>query len=190
MSEKVVIDVEMCQVPEANRTDRFPFRHEIIQIGAVSMDESCGIRKEFSSFVRPLYGELDPFIQELTGIGEADIQSAPLLEEVLREMLAWIGDPSACFYSWSIADYVLISREIRAKGMDEEEMSLFLPRKNWKDYQAAFGKSVNMRWKRFSLGNAMKMMQIEPEGIAHNALSDARNTARLIAQMKRNRQST
>ena len=184
MKAVIVIDVEMCTVREEDQCREYPFRHEIIQIGAVMMDEAYEITGEFSSYVCPEYGKIDPFIQELTGICEEDIKEAPPLEAVLESMLSWLEGREAAFYSWSIADYKQISREIRAKGMDTEVMAFFLAREHWVDYQKAAGKRLGKPW-RISLGDALKLAGVQPEGKLHDGLSDARNTARLIAEMEK-----
>lgn len=184
MKAVIVIDVEMCTVREEDQCREYPFRHEIIQIGAVMMDETYEITGEFSSYVHPEFGKIDPFIQELTGICEEDIKEAPPLEAVLKSMLSWLEGRECTFYSWSIADYKQITREIRAKGMDTEVMAIFLAREHWVDYQKAAGKRLSKPW-RISLGDALKLAGIQPDGKLHDGLSDARNTARLIAEMEK-----
>lgn len=185
MKVKIVIDVEMCLVQKSYEWKDYPYEHEIIQIGAVMMDEEYEIVDEFSSFVHPQYGRIDHFIRKLTGISEKDIVEAPPLEEVLRQMLAWIGGREAVFYSWSVTDYKQIVREIHAKGMDEGEMAVLLEKDHWVDYQPEAGKRFDKRW-RLALEDALMLAEVEPEGKQHDGLVDARNTARLIAKMERN----
>ncbi len=184
----VIIDVEMCIVQKEYQWKDFPFEHEIIQIGAVMMDESYEMMSDFSTYVHPKYGKIDHFIQNLTGITEKDILEAPSLENALRAMLGWIDDRNVTFYAWSITDYKQISREIRAKEMDEEEMSVFLDSQHWIDYQPIAGQRFDKRW-RLALEDALILAEVEPEGKQHDGLVDARNTARLIAKMEKNPES-
>ena len=86
MKANVVIDIEMCIVQKEYQWKDYPYEHEIIQIGAVMMDEAYGITGEFSSYVRPRYGRIDHFIQGLTGISDKDILEAPSLKEALEDM--------------------------------------------------------------------------------------------------------
>lgn len=185
MKVKIVIDVEMCLVQKSYEWKDYPYEHEIIQIGAVMMNEAYELMDEFSSFVHPRYGRIDHFIRKLTGISEKDIVEAPPLEDVLRRMLAWIGNREAVFYSWSITDFRQISREIHSKGMDEMEMALFLDKENWVDYQPEAGRRFDKNW-RLALEDALMLAEVEPEGKQHDGLVDARNTARLIAKMEKN----
>ena len=123
MKANVVIDIEMCIVQKEYQWKDYPYEHEIIQIGAVMMDEEYEICGEFSSYVRSKYGRIDHFIQELTGISDRDILEAPNLEKALDNMLSWLSGHEVTFYSWSKTDYVQIAREIQAKGIDEEKMT-------------------------------------------------------------------
>ena len=132
MKVNVVVDIEMCIVQKEYQWKDYPYEHEIIQIGAVMMDEEYEICGEFSSYVRPKYGRIDHFIQELTGISDRDILEAPNLEKALDNMLSWLAGHEVTFYSWSKTDYVQITREIQAKGIDEEKMEMFLDKERVK----------------------------------------------------------
>lgn len=188
MKANVVIDIEMCIVQKEYLWKDYPYEHEIIQIGAVMMDEAYEITGEFSSYVRPKHGRIDHFIQELTGISDRNILEAPNLEGALDNMLSWLSGHEVIFYSWSKTDYVQIAREIQAKGIDEEKMAVFLDKEHWVDYQPIAGKRFGKPW-RMSLEDALMFTEIEPEGKQHDGLVDARNTARLIAKMEKNPES-
>ena len=188
MKANVVIDIEMCTVQKEYQWKDYPYEHEIIQIGAVLMDGTYEITDEFSSYVRPKYGRIDHFIQQLTGIGDKEIMEAPSLEEALEMMVSWLSGYEVTFYSWSRTDYVQIVREIQAKEIDEEKTAVFLDKENWVDYQLTAGKRFGKPW-RMSLEDALMFAEVEPEGKQHDGLADARNTARLIAKMEKNPES-
>ena len=188
MKANVVIDIEMCVVQKEYQWKDYPYEHEIIQIGAVMMDEGYEITDEFSTYVCPQYGRIDHFIQELTGIGDKEIMEAPSLEEALDHMISWLSGYEVMFYSWSRTDYVQITREIQTKGMDEEKLAVLLDKEHWVDYQQTAGKRFGKPW-RMSLEDALMFAEVEPEGKQHDGLVDAKNTARLIAKMEKNPES-
>ena len=188
MKVNVVIDIEMCVVQKEYQWKDYPYEHEIIQIGAVMMSEGYEIADEFSTYVRPQYGRIDHFIQELTGIGDKEIMEAPSLEEALDHMVSWLSGHEVTFYSWSRTDYVQITREIQTKGMDEEKLAVLLDKEHWVDYQQTAGKRFGKPW-RMSLEDALMFAEVEPEGKQHDGLVDAKNTARLIAKMEKNPES-
>ena len=71
----VVIDLEMCNVAKLYRKS-YPYKSEIIQIGAVLLDENFEITDKFNEYVKPKYGDLDHFIKKLTGISKLDLSRA------------------------------------------------------------------------------------------------------------------
>ena len=104
MKVHVVLDVEMCKV--LAKKQEYPYKNEIIQIGAVMMNDAYEIIDQFSTYVRPQYGRVDHFIYALTGISERILKKAPYIEDALDQMLQWIGNKEPIFYSWSSTDTI------------------------------------------------------------------------------------
>lgn len=52
MSKYVVLDLEMCKVSKEAQKDIFKSARELIQIGAVEMDEHYRITRSFQTFVK------------------------------------------------------------------------------------------------------------------------------------------
>lgn len=181
MKTHVVLDVEMCRVQM--RSTRFPYRHEIIQIGAVKLSDSYEIVDEFSTYVRPRYGKVDFFIKDLTGITEQMVKQAPDIEEALQRMVQWVGEDEADFYSWSDTDYYQIRNEILCKCQENACWDLLLNETNWIDYQAKFSERLESP-RALKLAEALDLAEIDPEGHLHDGLADAYNTARLIAKLE------
>ena len=65
MANYIVLDLEMCMVPRHMKTKEYRLKHEIIQIGAVKLNEHFDEVSRFSTFVKPQYGYVDGFIKEL-----------------------------------------------------------------------------------------------------------------------------
>lgn len=180
MEYRVVIDLEMCRVFGRNRM--FPHANEIIQIGAVLLDESYEIVNRFISYVKPAYGHIDSFIFNLTGIGGKEVKEAPSLEEVLTAFAAWLPGKDVQAVSWSNTDEKQIRKEMKSKGIHNERIETLL--ENWLDCQPMFSKIMNEK-RRYSLEEALIASDIFTEGRAHDGLVDASNTALLFAKMKR-----
>ncbi len=181
----VVIDLEMCKVHKSYAWKDYHYANEIIQIGAVMLNEHYEQVGEFSSYVCPQYGKIDHFIENLTGIRGSDVRHAPSLGDVLRSMRLWIGNKDVIFYSWSDMDYFQIRGEILAKGYDETEMNMLLNQANWIDYQKVLKDRFDMS-RILSLSDALTIAELDPEGRAHDGLDDAYNTARIIAKIEMN----
>ncbi len=70
MGKHVVIDLEMCRVAKEMKRE-YRAKHEIIQIGAVLLDEDMVVTDRISILVKPEFGWIDPFIEKLTGISQS-----------------------------------------------------------------------------------------------------------------------
>ncbi len=184
MKIQVVIDVEMCKVQI--KAYNYPYKNEIIQIGAVKMDEKYEILDSFSTYVKPRYGKIDHFIDRMTGISERNLKGAPDIEDALLKMLQWISDDEAVFYSWSTTDYTQIRNEIRFKCRDDVNWDLLLDQENWIDYQERLGTRLGSQ-RSLKLSDALELVEIDTKGRAHDGLDDAYNTACMIAKLEQNK---
>lgn len=182
MEYYVVIDLEMCMVDKVMKRYMRGMRNEIIQIGAVMLDMSHNIVDEFSTYVRPLYGELDEFIIELTGITDNDLTDAPILRTAIDRFVSWIGDRQVTVMSWSASDYYQLQNEMRAKEIKNNTIDRLF--ETWLDFQRTFDKMIGSS-KQCALEDAMRIGHIEPLGRIHNGLCDAYNTARLFRKIHR-----
>lgn len=79
----VVLDLEMCRVPKQYRNKKYKYANEIIQVGAVLLDEEYEIIGRINQYVHPEYGVIDHFISNLTGIQNNQVKHAPSLKEAL-----------------------------------------------------------------------------------------------------------
>lgn len=181
----LIVDFEMCMLKGRILKHTGNMKHEIIQIGAILMNEKYQIEDSFSSYVSPEYGKVDPFIENLTGISQEDLAGAPALRTVLMKLAAWLGGRSVVTLSWSDVDYYQLKKEMHVKKIKNTRIkSLF---KAWVDFQAAFGNMLHLQ-KTMALENAMKISCMDLVGRQHDGLFDAYNTARLFEKI--HRQST
>ena len=184
MKAWIVIDVEMCRVHTKNVA--FPCKSEIIQIGAVMMDNAHVIRSKFSTYVKPRFGKIDNYIYRLTGISDKTVNNAPDIEDALEKMLQWIGENDVCFYSWSATDYSQIRKEIFWKCHENPRWEKLIDQGNWIDYQQTFGKRLGSS-KLYKLTDALDLAEVDVEGHLHDGMDDAYNTACLIAKLEENK---
>ena len=179
----IVLDFEMCQIPKAYRTKEYRRSREIIQIGAVMLDEDYEIIDKFESFVAPKYGEIDDFINKLTGISKDDIRDADDIAIVLKEFEKWIGDDEVCCVSWSEADKDQLGYELEHKTIDIPRIAGLID--TWVDCQKTFTKKMG-RYNPYNLQEALIASDIMPEGQQHDGMADAYNTAKLFAKLSKN----
>lgn len=181
MSSYVIVDLEMCNVPQENRHEPHGCSNEVIQIGAVALDANLEICNTYMSYVKPELGVLDENIIDLTGITEKDLEGAPLFETALCDFLAWLPE-DAVLVSWSGSDECQVRKEAKAKNIENPRLKKLL--KEWIDCQKTFG-DIMYSSNSYGLVNALNVSSINYDEHIHDALVDAKNTALLFAKIER-----
>ena len=110
----IFIDLEMNQVSWSDREASGLVKNEIIQIGAVKLNEQYRVIDTYEAFVKPMYSKICPICTRLTGITQEQADSGKTLPEALRDFAEWAGN-DACFYSWSDND----SRQLRHEAANK-----------------------------------------------------------------------
>ena len=172
MCNYVVLDLEMCRV--FNNTD---LRNEIIQIGAVCLDENYNIIDSFMRYVSPKYGFIDKEIRRLTGITNKDIKNKDSIDKVLKEFFDWYPKDSI-FVTWSDSDEIQIKLETSFKNINIEQLDNI----EWIDCQKMFSKRIQNE-RQYALSEALKISNIFLDEREHDALADAINTAGLYKKL-------
>jgi len=181
MSRYVIVDLEMCMIPACNRTPNRILKNELIQIGAVLLDEDLEVAETYMSYVSPEFGAIDPFIQRLTGITRSDTANAPNAADALSDFVEWLPD-DAVLVSWSKSDEQQIRNEIKCKSIHVPGLDKYLD--TWIDCQETFGEKMDTA-RTYKLSEALIISGIDYIDGEHDALVDARNTAMLFAKMER-----
>lgn len=172
----IYIDLEM-NLTDPRLVCKKDLRNEIIEIGAVRMDENFHPLDRFRIFVRPQYnGVIERKIYKLTGISNAAVSEAVSLPEALDALEVWCGSDGCEVYAWSTSDLIQLRKECRFKGIK----SIFLDEiVQWHDFQEDFRQMLGEAH-ILSLSNALHRAGLEPEGSLHDASWDAYNSARLM----------
>lgn len=180
MCKYVVVDFEMCDVPKGIIRERYNCACEIIEIGAVLLDEKFNIVDSFKSYVSPQYGHISNRIHKLTRISDEDVADAPCFEDAIKMFVSWVP-VDAIPVSWSDSDETQLSREAKCKFVQLPELDRFFGK--WVDCQQTFSKKINQK-RCYNLTEALELTGVFYEEGAHDALVDAKNTALLFAKME------
>ena len=154
---------------------------EIIQIGAVLLDEGYKEIGSFQTLVKPQYNNrIERFFENLTGITTDKIQNAPLFEQAIKMFLAWCHSikDDIQIYQWSECDQEQIIRELELKDIQLEQDDQILLH-SFLDFQKEYGDTLGVS-RALSLKEAVMYAGVDFFGRAHDALYDAKNTAALL----------
>lgn len=176
---QIVVDFEF---NPTKREYRDFLRNEIIEIGAVKLNDRYEEAGRFSCFVKPEFNEhIEPEITRLTGIRDADMQEAMRFEEAISLFSEWVGDEKCRILSWSDSDLFQLDDECWAK---EIEFPQNLTR--WMDLQLVWQRIIHypVRY-RMSLAQAASICNITCDrSKAHRAVYDAHVTAGILQKLK------
>lgn len=176
----VVIDLEMNPVSKSFKDIRRITTDEIIEIGAVKLDENYKQFAEFQCYVRPQYGEITKHITKLTGITAETVADKPLFPEAFQNFMDWIGTWDMTLYSWSNSDINQLKDECSLKMPKYDTGRL---ERQWRDLQKAFDDRIGLH-SSLALKHAIGAMNRDFEGTQHTALADAANTAAILTLLQ------
>lgn len=184
MCYTIFVDLEMQEIERKNKKLSNGLRQEVIEFGAVVLDENHNEIDSFKSYVRPEYSSrMRQLYIDLTGITDSDILCADGFAQVLHRFCAWCQLYSgAVIYEWSDADLAQLLRESRKKNvvLSEEERLVL---SNWQDMQRDYGDLVESNT-QIALETAIWTLGEKFEGRMHDAVWDSRNTAKIYSLMQ------
>ncbi len=176
----ICLDLEMCELTSKQRKSVKGMRSEVIQIGAVMLDENLNCISQFSSFVKPEYGQISETISLLTGINPETVEHADSFTTAFYKLVCWAGNDDITTFCWSTSDYSQLWDEIYIKAKNHDEYRNFL--KTFVDLQAIFGRLLKAEYS-ISLDTALKYCHLKFNGQRHSAIFDAFNTARILFKL-------
>lgn len=178
--QHIMIDLEMNKIEKQYR-DQYKLSSELIEIGAVRLDEHFQIVEHYQTYVSPDYGKMNPKIIQLTGITDEKLGGAPRFFEAMDDFARWIGAEPAQFYSWSMSDIHQFKTEAEFKEYHGEIISRMAA--NWNDFQQEYSELLGIE-KKIKLKQAVAAADYEFTGAEHTALADAVNTAEILRLSK------
>lgn len=176
---KLVIDLEM----NGMHTEEIPMG-EIIEIGAVILDEEFEIIDKYSTYIKPDNLKVSQGVQRLTSITEEKLVKAPNIKEALENLLQITPDiNNTTLYTLSDSDTNAIECELNSKSIQIKDIKRLCS--NFIDIQEIFGERVGIE-NRINLTKALNMIGLEFNGKEHGALADAINTAQILKEIETN----
>lgn len=155
---------------------------EIIEIGAIKIDQSFEIVDEFVTFVQPVKTDaLSKFCTELTSITQADVDNAPLMPLAYKRFIEWIDAPAFVWYSWGGYD----ATQLRS-DLNHHDLTPHPSLDNHVDLRRSYAKFRNLE-KEIGLRKALRKEGIEFVGRHHRGIDDARHSACLAQLVLRGR---
>lgn len=183
----IVLDLEWNQCPYGKYREDKKLPFEIIEIGAVRLDEQYRKLGEFHEIIRPVvYKKLHHCTRSVIHMTEEDFKGKRTFPEVFSDFLIWCGeDPVFC--TWGPGDLAELQRNVawHIKKQHLPESWPFPFPFFFRDIQKIFSYVYEDHRQRRSLKWAVEFLNIPQDEEFHDAFSDAVYTARVMSRLPR-----
>jgi len=149
--------------------------HEIIEIGAVFINEDKEIESEFNAFIKPSVNPiLSTFCTELTSITQNNVDGAETFDKVIDRFKAWINiNEDFILCSWGFYDRRQFEADCKLHNVKADWLKKHISLK----HQYADIKKLS---RPVGMGGALKMEKLKLDGIHHRGIDDAKNIAKIF----------
>lgn len=174
----IVLDMEWNQPRHISVAIKDPIhlKGEIIQIGAVKLDDRFRTLDTFNVMVRPkYYTKMHSRVAELTMISNSDLKNGISFSDAFGKFSRWCGE-ECVILTWGWDDIPMLRDNLTIYGLDPD----VLP-DNF-NLQPIFDAQITKTGKQCALSTAMELVG-EPPFEAHDALNDALSTAALCRHL-------
>lgn len=175
----VVFDLEWNQSPDGKKyaDSRLPF--EIIEIGAVKLNEKKEVTDTFHRLIRPqVYNWIHNSIHEVIHVDYQDLAQGTPFPQAAREFIEWCGS-DWYFFTWGNQDVMELQRNMKYY----KQLDLLPGPVTYFDVQKLFSVSFEDGISRRSLEYAIDYLNIDKSHGFHRALEDARFTAEIVKKI-------
>mgnify|MGYP003531915952 FL=1 len=154
------------------------FFPEIIEVGAVKLDENLKEYGKLQNFVKPhFFPKHAKDAMDFCMITDTDMKKAITFPVMLEKLSAMYEAEQTFFVAWGDADYKVLNEgcsrhKLENPIIEADYLDLAEAYKLWKDEENTP-----------SLKTAIMEMECVADGLAHTAFDDAYNTGKVLAKM-------
>lgn len=153
--------------------------NEIIEVGAVRLDESLAVVDTFHAAICPVVSKkLSGIVTDLTNITAEELEDGTTFPAMVRDFTAWLGNGEVAVLTWSITDLLVLMENCRF--FFDEQTIPFL--RYYVDCQAYVQQRLSLGdGQQLGLARAGELLGVPEEDVAfHRALDDSLLTAKVL----------
>ena len=175
----IIFDLEWNQCPQGKTRENPKLPFEIIEIGAIKLNEQREEIGRFQEVIRPLvYRKLHFRTKEVIPVTQDELAHARTFSPVIRDFFRWCGEDCR-FVTWGSLDLNELQR-----NMDYYRISNPLPKPLfYYDLQKMFSILYDDGKSRMALEDAVDFLKIEKTIPFHRAFDDTYYTAEVMKKM-------
>lgn len=156
--------------------------NEIIEVGAVKVNERMEIVDEFRAAIKPVVSKkLSTIVTDLTNITAEELEDGTTFAIMMRQLSRWIGSDPSTVLTWSTTDLMVLMENCRFFYGRQEIPFL----KNYMDFQVYAQKRMGVDTsQQLGLARAGELLGIPEDALSlHRALDDSRLTASILQKV-------
>ena len=153
--------------------------NEIIEVGAVKVNEDMKIVDEFRAAIKPVVSKkLSTIVTDLTNITAEELEDGTTFAGMMRQLSRWMGSEPSTVLTWSTTDLMVLMENCRFFYGRQEIPFL----KNYMDFQVYAQQRMGVDTsQQLGLARAGEMLGIPEDTLSlHRALDDSRLTATIL----------
>ena len=153
------------------------FFNEVIEIGAVWLDEDLTERGEFSVIIHPVVGKrLQSRVKNLTHLTNEDVSRGVPFREAVERFAAWLGEEENTFLTWGDGDVRTLIKNCEF-FLNAPQLSFMDNYADLQSYCQGFTDAAGSG-QQLGLSAAAEKLGVDPDAFPHHrALDDSRLAA-------------
>lgn len=181
----IVLDLEWNQSAKGKKYEKKELPFEIIQIGAVKLDENGKILDVFNSVVRPtVYKKLHSAVKEVVALTEAELKNGQSFPVAFQQLMKFCGDDYV-FCTWGSQDLWQLQQNMQYYRIE----NAFPKVMKYYDAQKLFSIVFEDGKLRRTVEYAVDVFSMEKNLPFHSAVNDARYVAELFQRLMENKEA-
>lgn len=156
--------------------------NEIIEVGAVKMDEKMRMVDTFRAAIKPVVSKkLSTIVTDLTNITAEELEDGTTFMNMMRQLARWMGAEPSTVLTWSTTDLLVLMENCRFFTGRQEIPFL----QNYMDFQAYAQVRMGVdASQQLGLARAGEMLGIPEDNMSlHRALDDSKLTAAILQKV-------
>ena len=156
--------------------------NEIIEVGAVKVDEQMRVVDEFRAAIKPVVSKkLSTIVTDLTNITAEELEDGTTFTGMMRQLSKWMGKEPSTVLTWSTTDLLVLMENCRY--FYGRQQIPFL--KNYMDFQVYAQQRMGVDTsQQLGLARAGEMLGIPEDDMSlHRALDDSKLTAAILQKV-------
>lgn len=156
--------------------------NEIIEVGAVRLDESLQVTDRFHAAIRPVVSrKLSEIVTDLTNITPEELEDGVTFDDMMQQLAAFVRRAPAAVLTWSTTDLLVLMENCRFFYKKQEIPFL----QHYLDAQVYVQRRLGTESsQQLGLARAGELLGIPEDGMSlHRALDDSVLTAKVLQKV-------